>query len=209
MAKSHPAQPLGGLKSTTILCYLLLSIAQALPPSFNASLGDEAHPQCTPSQDWVHGLLNPNHCLDALQKFSETDYKLYRFRDIEFLAAGAKPRADLDTVRLPRKYTSESCTIVIAMLSTIHEHILPGQVRQADEYDATDQSKFSFLYSIAAWIDKTCVSKVATLGWCATGRDLDIGVFVVGTKSKVYHVLTRGLLGGGIDRDTRVGVDTN
>ena len=93
------------------------------------------------------------------------------------------------------------------MLSTIHEHILPGQERQVDEYDATDQSKFSFLYSIASWIDKSCVSKAARLGWCATGANLDIGVFVVGTNSKVYHVLTRGLLAGGIDRNAGLGVD--
>lgn len=158
---------------------------------------------------WTKGFFNPNHCLDALTKFEHTDFKLYKFRDFEFLAPGTKSRTNLDTVRLPRRYTSESCTILIAMLSTIHEHFLPGQIKQAEEYGNTDVSKFSFLFSVAAWVNSGCVSKAAMLGWCATGLHSDIGVFMVRIKSNVHRIVSGGLLLCNTDRSSSANVEAS
>ncbi|KAI4267735.1 MAG: hypothetical protein L6R38_008123 [Xanthoria sp. 2 TBL-2021] len=210
MARTYLMQPLGPCKFAILLYCVFVSVTQAHPLFLNTTLSDELHPQCTDSNDWMNGgFFNPNHCLDALGKLEHTDLKLYKSRDIEFLAPGAKSRTNLDTVRLPRRYTSESCTIIIAMLSTITEHFLPGQVRQADEYGNTDRSKFSYLWSIAAWLDGTCVSKASMLGWCATGTHSNIGVFVVGTKSKVNTIISSGLLLGNTNRSANWNVNAS
>ncbi|CAL8577468.1 hypothetical protein XPA_003296 [Xanthoria parietina] len=200
MARTYLMPPSGSLRLTLFYCAFVF-VTQAHPAFLNTTLSDELHPQCTDSNDWMNaGYFNPNHCLDALNKLEDTDFKLYKSRDIEFLAPGAKSRTDLDTVRLPRRYTSEGCTIIIAMLSTITENFLPGQVRQADEYSHTDRSKFSYLWSIAAWVDGSCVSKASMLGWCATGAHSSIGIFTVGTKSKVNRIISSGLLLGNTNR---------
>lgn len=200
MARSITLQLRAYLVLTTIIHCVFLSLTHAHPLFLNTSLSSELAPQCTNSKMWIDGRsFDPNHCFAALNKLEETDFRLYKSRDVEFLALGAKPQTKLDAVRLPRIYTSESCTIIVAMLVTIKDHFLPGQVRQADEYGTTDMSKFSYLWSIAAWIDGACVDKATNLGWCATGTHSDIGVFVVGTGSKVSRMILGGPRIGHID----------
>ncbi|KAI4195047.1 MAG: hypothetical protein LQ350_007429 [Teloschistes chrysophthalmus] len=178
MAGTKFTQPLGLLKSTALLYCILSQIIQAHPLFLNTSLSSELQPHCTNYATWMNGgSFNPNDCLLALEKLEDSDFKIYKSRDIEFLARGAKSRTNLGTVRLPRSYTKGSCTIIFAMLGTITEHILPGQVRDADEYGSTDVSKFSYLWSVSAWVDGNCIAKEGRLGWCATGRYSNIGVF--------------------------------
>ncbi|KAL8673564.1 MAG: hypothetical protein Q9168_002018 [Polycauliona sp. 1 TL-2023] len=205
MASKSYMQPSGLWK---LLIALLCSIyaipfTQAHPLlTLNTTyLSAEKNPQCTPSTSWMkNGHFNPNDCLPALHKLEDTDLKIFKTRNIEFLAPGAVPRTKLDAVRLPRIYSFESCSIVISMLSTITEDFLPGQERQVTEYGSTDVSKFSYLWSVAAWVDGTCVVKTAGLGWCATGLHGDVGVFLVGTTSPVYNIILRGRTVGGNGR---------
>ncbi|KAL8873153.1 MAG: hypothetical protein Q9205_005501 [Flavoplaca limonia] len=194
MAKLDSTQPLWPWHLTTLLCCIIFSsLTQAHPSSLNTSFSSELTPQCTNSIDWMNDrYFNPNHCLNALFKLENTDLRVYKSRDIEFLALGAKPRTKLPGIRLPRRYTSEGCTIVIAMLSTITENFLPAQEKQVDEYAITDVSKFSYLWSIAAWIDGRCVTKASSLGWCATGLQQSIGVITVGTQSKADGFIPGG-----------------
>lgn len=207
MARTKLTRPPGPWKLTSLLFCILSPIIQAHPLlSLNISLSSEITPQCTNLNIWTNGgSFNPDHCLQALYKIEDTDYKFYQTRDIEFLAQGAKRRTNLNAVRLPRRYTFDSCTIIVAMLSTITEHILPGQVRQADEYGSTDVSRFSYLLSIASWVDGLCVSQQESFGWCATGKHKDIGVFVVGTESRVYRIISRSLLVSNINRGASIG----
>lgn len=209
MARTKLTQPPGLVKVTALLCCILSRIIQAHPLLLNTSLSSELQPHCTNFATWRSGgSFKPDNCLSALEKLEDTDFKTYKSRDIEFLALGAKSRTNLGTVRLPRSYTIHDCTIIVAMLSTITEHILPGQVRQVDEYGSTDVSKFSYLWSVAAWVDGNCVSKEGSLGWCATGRHSNIGVFVVGTESKVHRMISRGLLVSNTTQGTTWNVNT-
>ncbi|KAL8906906.1 MAG: hypothetical protein Q9171_006074 [Xanthocarpia ochracea] len=207
MAKSNLIPQIAYWKFNALLYSIIISNTLARPLSYNASFSDELKPHCTDSTDWTAAFYNPNHCLDALQKLEDTDYKVHQSRDLEFLAPGAKSRTSLSAVRLPRKYTSGTCTIIIAMLSTIVEDILPGQVHQAQEYGTTDVSKFSYLWSIAAWVDRHCVNKNSYLGWCATGRNGDIGVFTVATKSEMNRILSSVLLLGNTSRSADPDLD--
>lgn len=210
MARSTTLESRAFLVLTTIIHCVFLSLTHAYPSFLNTSLSSELAPQCINSKMWMDGgSFDPSHCYAALNKLEDTDFRLYKSRDIEFLAPGAIPQTKLDAVRLPRIYTSESCTIIVAMLGTIKEHFLPGQVRQAEEYGTTDLSKFSYLWSIAAWIDGSCVAKEAYLGWCATGTHSDIGVFVVGTESKVSRMILGGPRIASIDQDASGRVDAS
>ncbi|KAL9631258.1 MAG: hypothetical protein Q9204_004311 [Flavoplaca sp. TL-2023a] len=202
-------QPLWPWHLTILLCCIIFSsLTQAHPLSLNTSLSSELIPQCTSSVDWMNDrYFNPNHCLDALYKLENTDLRVYKSRDIEFLALGAKPRTTLPGIRLPRRYTSEGCTIVIAMLSTITENFLPAQEKQVDEYAITDVSKFSYLWSIAAWIDGKCVSHASSLGWCATGLQQSIGVIMLGTQSKANGFIPGGPTLNNLNRNASRDVD--
>ncbi|KAL8779912.1 MAG: hypothetical protein Q9213_006709 [Squamulea squamosa] len=189
MTGTH-SRPLAYSEVTALLLLILVSVSIANPLSFNASLSEETQPHCADDNDWNGGVVNPKDCLEALIKLESTDVKVYRTRDFEFLAPGARSRTSLDTIRLPRKYEVRTCTIVIAMLSSIAEDVLPGQERQVYEYGNTDKSKFSYLWSIAGWVDGACVVH-KKLGWCATGINSNIGVFVVGTRSRMNRILSR------------------
>lgn len=208
MAILDPTQPLWPWHLTFLLCCIFSSLTRAHPLYFNTTPSAELNPQCTNSVDWMNDrYFNPNHCLDALHKLEETDLRIYKSRDIEFLALGAKPRTKLPGIRLPRRYTSEGCTIVIAMLSTITENFLPAQEKQVDEYAITDVSKFSYLWSIAAWIDGKCVTKDLSLGWCATGLQESIGVITVGTRSKAIGFIPGGPTLSNLNRNSSRDVD--
>ena len=203
-------QPSWSWHLSLLLYCIFSSIIEAHPLSLNTSLSAELNPQCTDSVDWMNDrYFNPNQCLEALNKLENTDLRVYKSQDIEFLAIGAKPRTNLPGVRLPRRYVSQGCTIVIAMLSTITENFLPGQEKQVDEYAITDVSKFSYLWSIAAWIDGTCVSKASSLGWCATGSQESIGVFTVGTQSKANRDIPSGPTLSSLNRDGSRDVDVS
>ncbi|KAL8999569.1 MAG: hypothetical protein Q9169_001658 [Polycauliona sp. 2 TL-2023] len=192
-------------KLTALLYSIFAILTQAHPSSLNTTLSAELNPQCTNSIAWMkNGYFSPNDCLLALEKLEDTDFKIYKTRNIEFLAPGAVPKTKLPAVRLPRRYEAGSCSIVIAMLITITEDFLPGQERQVDEYAATDVSKFSYLWSIAGWIDGTCVSKASRLGWCATGMRSSIGVFAVGTDSKANGLIPGRALVGNMDPSASV-----
>ncbi|KAL8681470.1 MAG: hypothetical protein Q9186_002416 [Xanthomendoza sp. 1 TL-2023] len=188
------------------ICLFLTSLSIAIPTRSNTSLfADETRPICTGDNNWSKGRYDPNDCLQALFKLENTDFKHYRSRDFEFLVPGAKPRTKLDAIRLPRKYTFHTCTLVFAMMSSFSEYPLPGQSRRPMSYGGTDISKFSYLWSIAAWVDAHCIAKSKLLGWCTTGSDFDIGVFIVGTNSEIYQhimkdlVLTNSSRSGAID----------
>ena len=109
------------------------------------------------------------------------------------------------------------------MLANFGDLTLPGQTREREEYSTTDVSKFSYLLSVASWVDGTCVAaKNAALGWCSTGEEFSIGVFFAATGSvfdkETGKVLLRGngslyqgsgssstkLIGGGIVGDDDV-----
>ena len=140
---------------------------------------------------------DPNDCLNALYKLEETDLRVYRSHDFEFLAIGATGETKHDKIRLPRKYTVDTCTLVIAMLSDFTEYSLPGQIRERKEYERSDVSKFSYLWSVAAWVDGHCPgARNPLFGWCATGEKFDIGVFFVATVSKFNKEVSVGLARG-------------
>lgn len=179
---------------TAAIWLFLSSVNTAFPTTYNNnSLSSEAEPMCTKDTNWLNNFFDPNHCLDALYKLEDTDLQHYKTRDFEFLAPGAEARTRLNTIRLPRKYREKSCTIIFAMMSTLSEYPLPGQTRRISSYRKTDESKFSYLWSVAAWVDSACVDKGHSLGWCTTGSNLDIGVFFVATNSDIDKYITRTL----------------
>ena len=175
---------------------LLASLIGALPKTHNLTI-DEAHPMCTDSTGFTGRVYYPDDCLAALHKLESTDLFVYRARDFEFLTTDAEPTTDLDNIRLPRKYTVGTCTLVIAMLSTFPQFSLPGQVRLKKDYGTSERSKFSYLWSVAAWVDRSCLAnKLPLLGWCATGARLDIGVFMVATGSNIDGWMGRSRVRG-------------
>lgn len=182
--------PFARCKLYATFLLLLTSAITALPKVHNLTDADETEPMCTDDTDFTGRSYNANDCLLAINKLEDTDYAFYRARDFEFLALGAVPRTDLDTIRLPRRYTVGTCTLVLAMLSTFPEYSLPGQVRQRRSYRASDRSKFTYLWSVAAWVDGRC-DKKGLMGWCATGAEFSIGVFMVATGSRIEEGLGR------------------
>ena len=194
MLESYCPTPFARWKVNAFCFLFLISTIQAHPRFRNLSAADEDHPMCTDSPDWTAGVFSSNDCLDALYKLEDTDYKIYRSRNFEFLAPGANRRTSLDAVRLPLRYTAGSCTLLITMLSGLPEHSLPGQMRDRGEYGKTDRSKFSYLWSVAAWVDGNCIAMNSMMGWCATGGNFDIGVFFASTKSKFNKEVDSGRL---------------
>ena len=174
-------------KLIAILCLPFEIFIAAHPTTHNLSGSGEDQPMCGNYPSWVGatGLLNPNDCLDALHRLENSDRRFFRTLDFEFMAPGATPRTNLPKMKTPRKYVHDSCTLVIAMLSTFPQSSLPGQGTRRLPYASTDTSRFSYLWSIAAWVDADCLSKNQMLGWCATGESLDIGVFVWATGSEM------------------------
>ena len=162
--------------------FLALSVA-AIPTSYSLMRPDENHPMCTRDYDWTGAMYDPNDCLSAVERLEKTDLKFFKSTELEFLAPGATRRSSLPTIRTPRKYTVGSCTLVIAMLSTLPAWSLPGQRQRRQPYAPSDTSKFSYLRSVSSWVDETCLEGALMLGWCATGENYDIGVFIWGTAS--------------------------
>lgn len=182
----HPylAMLLTSWKTCAISLPSLVLTIGASPMASNSSLSDDEHqPMCTNTFDWTGRVYNSNDCLDALHRLHDTDLKIYRTRELEFLAPGAEPRSNLPAIRTPRRHTVGSCTLVIAMLSTFPPLSLPGQVIRRRPYASTDISRFSYLWSVASWLDDTCIHKGKMLGWVATGRNFDVGVFAWATAS--------------------------
>ena len=172
------------------LClFLALSVA-AIPTSYNFIRSGEGHPICTSDYEWIGPQLDPNDCLSAVERLENTDFKFFKSIEIEFLAPGATRMSRLPTLRTPRKYTFDSCTLVIAMLSTLPPRSLPGQIRRRRPYAPSDTSTFSYLRSISSWVDRTCVERDEMMGWCATGENYDIGVFVWSTVSPMNRRIT-------------------
>ena len=128
-------------------------------------------------------MYDPNDCLSAVQRLEDTDLKFFKSIELEFLAPGATRKSSLPSIRTPRKYTVGSCTLVIAMLSTLPPWSLPGKRRPRQPYAPSDKSRFSYLRSIGSWVDGTCLEGEHMLGWCATGENYDIGVFLWSTSS--------------------------
>ena len=166
----------------TFWLFLALSVA-AIPTSYNIIRSDEHHPMCTNDYDWTGAMYDPNDCLSAVQRLENTDLKFFKTIELEFLAPGATRTSSLPTIRTPRKYTVGSCTLVIAMLSTLPPWSLPGQRRRRQPYAPSDTSRFSYIRSISSWVDRTCLEEGKQLGWCATGENYDIGVFIWSTAS--------------------------
>ena len=166
----------------TLWVIFTLSVA-AIPPSYSIIRSDEHHPMCTNGFDWAGAMYDPNDCLRAVERLEDTDLKFFKSIELEFLAPGATRTSSLPTIRTPRKYTVDSCTLVIAMLSTLPPLSLPGQTRRRQPYAPSDTSRFSYIRSISSWVDRTCIEKSEKLGWCATGENYDIGVFLWSTAS--------------------------
>ena len=162
--------------------FLALSVA-AFPTSSGLIRSSENHPMCTNDYDWTGAAYDPNDCLSAVERLENTDLKVFKSIEFEFLAPGATRRSSLPTIRTPRRYTVNSCTLVIAMLSTLPPWSLPGHERPRQPYAPSDTSRFSYLRSISSWVDKTCLEGDKMLGWCATGKNFDIGVFIWSTAS--------------------------
>lgn len=189
------------LNALLILC--LTSPINAFPKLQNLTTATETHPICTGAMSWTSKSYDPNDCLKSLEKLEDTDLRIFRSRDFEFLAMGATGQTKYDNVRLPRKYTVETCTLIIAMLSDFSDYSLPGQIRVRKEYEHNEVSRFSYLWSVAAWVDRHCVDgKDPRLGWCATGEKFNIGVFFVATKSKFNKEVSMRLARGNASQNT-------
>ena len=188
------------LDALLILC---ISLAiNAIPKSHNISGSSEGHPMCNDFMSWTTKGYDPNDCLKSLERLEDTDYRFYRSQDFEFLAIGATGKTKYQKVRLPRKYSVGTCTLIIAMLSDFGDHTLPGQIRGRKEYGISEVSKFSYLRSVAAWVDSQCIdNERSRLGWCATGERFDIGVFFVATASKFNKEVSRRFAGGNSSQD--------
>ena len=169
--------------------FLALSVA-AVPTSYSLIRSGEDHPICTKDYDWTGAMYDPNDCWSAVERLEKTDLKFFKSIELEFLAPGATRRTSLPTIRTPRKYTVDSCTLVIAMLSTLPPWSLPGQKRRRQPYAPSDTSRFSYLRSISSWVDGTCLEDSLMLGWCATGENYDIGVFLWSTASAMNKGIT-------------------
>lgn len=169
--------------------FLALSVA-AVPTSYSLIRSGEDHPMCTKDYDWTGAMYDPNDCLSAVERLEKTDLKFFKSIELEFLAPGATRRSSLPTIRTPRKYTVDTCTLVIAMLSTLPPWSLPGQRRRRQPHAPSDTSRFSYLRSISSWVDGTCLEASQMLGWCATGENYDIGVFIWSTASAMNKEIT-------------------
>ena len=180
------------IEALLILCIALH--INAFPKLHNLTAKSETHPICTETIGWTSKSFDPNDCPKSLWKLEDTDLHFYRSRDFEFLGIGATGTTKLEKLRLPHKYTVGTCTLVFAMLSDFTDFSLPGQIRARKDYGHSEISKFSYLWSVASWVDGHCVgAKRPRLGWCATGENFNIGVFFVATESKFDKEVSRVL----------------
>lgn len=183
MAYLYPLFTRSKLNGAIFLLIVLVGVAKSM--AINLTLPSEHGPMCTAEYEWTGKSYDPNDCLRALHRLEDTDFVYHKAREFEFLSYGAEPKTNLPRIRLPRRYTVGSCEIVIAMISTFPPNSLPGQTFRTKPYESTDISRFSYLWSIAAWLDATCLDKANHLGWVATGQNYDIGVFVWATGSSI------------------------
>ena len=183
MVNLNLSTPLSSWNRRALLwLFLTLSVA-AIPTSYSLIRSGDDRPMCTNDYDWTGARYDPNDCLSAVERLEKTDLKFFKSIELEFLAPGATRRSSLPTIRTPRKYTVGSCTLVIAMLSTLPPWSLPGERKRRQPYAPSDKSRFSYLRSVSSWVDGTCLEGEHMLGWCATGENFDIGVFLWSTAS--------------------------
>ena len=179
------------LNGAILLLTCLIGVVQSIAINLTRP---EHKPLCTARYEWTGKSYDPNDCLRALHHFEDTDFQYYKGREFEFLTYGAIPKSNLPRIRLPRKYTVGSCEIVIAMIGSFAPGLLPGQTFRSEPYQQTDISRFSYLWSVAAWLDATCLEKIKHLGWIATGENYDIGVFVWATGSTMNKAVMRNAI---------------
>ncbi|KAL8685692.1 MAG: hypothetical protein Q9218_007598 [Villophora microphyllina] len=147
---------------------------------------------CVRLGTWQQSLIKYNDCLLALELFRQAEAQKVGSQRFEFHVPNARLRSGLLPQVTPRGYTSRTCTIIVAMLSTIPRTMLPpGIVRKP--YPQSDAATYDELRGAAREIVQDCVKggiPRPLAGWQTKGHwDGAIGVWVWQTGSDMDRMI--------------------
>ncbi|KAI4242446.1 MAG: hypothetical protein L6R40_004000 [Gallowayella cf. fulva] len=125
--------------------------------------------------------MNGVDCLYAIEKLFNLEVVHYRSHNFEFTASPGRQSTKLPRMRTPRRYTHDSCTLVVALLGEVPSSHLPEPPKRSLKF--SDISTFEDLYRAAGRIQTHCVAWVHQAGYLDLGTFGSLGVFLMATNS--------------------------
>ena len=170
-------------------------IVTAIPPSFPSALAvDSPGPHCAKAPEWSTSDFSANDCIAAADRFIYTDLARHGFTRYEFHTKASRPSTRFPDMVAPRRYTIGTCTVIIAMLSSVPDEPpfppLPGD--PSGPFQNNDIFSFREVFDALRRIGVAC-EETKSRGWEAVGQDRSAGVFLMATRSELSRNIPLGV----------------
>lgn len=182
--------------SRILLPLLFLPLSQTLPspPTLETisnltSSSPASNGRCAPRANfptWYARNWIVEDCYAALQQLYIQETMLHPNQEYEFLQPGASRKdPKIPSQGTPRKYTVNTCTLTIMLLSSFGPGALPSPPSLPVFRIQSDTSTYQKIWVAGRRLEYACPDEAGAMGWCAVGDNDALGIFIWATDSDI------------------------